>query len=148
MSFGLKLTDAALLLDIPVSRLRYRVNQLPGPWAERENQRLAWPELLALGAIGQYCGSYRLEIGVFSDSITELVKLFCDHSRGQLQDQRLLYQAGRNEFRLVSQGADTSQIVAEQWLAIEIGEVMEEIFDRFCSPALVTGDEYPVRSAA
>lgn len=148
MTFCLKLTDVAVLLGIPVSRLRYRVAQLPGPWARRENQRLAWPEILSLAAVGQFCESYPIEIGVFSDSITDLVELFCEHSPAQLQDQRLLYQDGRKEFRLMSRDADTSEIVADRWLAIELDEVLQDIWSRLYSPALVTGDDSAIRSAA
>ena len=148
MKFGLKLPDAAGLLGVPVSRLRYRVSHLPGPWTQRKDQRLAWPEILALAAIGQYCESYHLEIGVFSASVTDLVELFCEHSPAELQDQRLLFQATRKEFRVVARSADADEIITDKWLAIDLDEVLQQIWSRLYSPELVTDNNGKMRSAA
>lgn len=146
--FAFKTTDAAEILAIPASKLRYWRKQLRGPWSHREDQRLAWPEVLALAIVGQYCEDRRLEIGVFSDAILDLVVLCRDHEPEQLAQQRLLFEPGAGQLRLVPHSENVyDQVVDGNWIPLDLQKVVESIRSRLFNGELVT-DTDALRSAA
>lgn len=138
--FRYKISNAAEILDVPAAKLRYWRQNLPGAWDRRNDQRLAWPELLSLAVVARFSEQTRLETTVFAGCFETLVSLLGSHPPMDLFSRHLLFNPKQGLFKVVTVEENIyEQLASGDWVVSPLGEIVRQIFD--CLFSMELGDE-------